>query len=478
MSKELSSHHESLSDRETRPFVEDPALEKRILRKVDMRLIPMLSVMLDAHCVDSLSCGANNVGLYQKTSTETKSLHMSSSDYSLAVSVFFIGYFLLEVPSNMILNRTRPSIYLPCLMIVWGCLVIAYVGVNKKEHLFGLRFCLGLLEAGYFPGVLLFMSNWYKKSELARRFSIFYCASLVSGAVGGLIAGLITDNMQNRDGLPAWKWLFLIEGCLTVGFAIIAIFILPDFPATTRWLTAEEREYAISRLENDHNSTQAGNLSHLQSFLHAVRDWRTWMFVLCQSLCTCAGTITYFIPTLMAALEYKGHGIQYMTIPIYMVALVIVLVCSFSSDLLNERPKHIMTMSGMAAVALIITATVENNKARYTFLAFGASGIWCCSTLTLSYLSNTICRPAEKRAVAIGLVNALANLSSVYGSYIWPSNSAPRYIAGFSVSISLMFGMLLTACALMILTKKYPYENTKDGYLGDQVQSDYSSNHV
>ncbi|KAH0592471.1 hypothetical protein MHUMG1_09858 [Metarhizium humberi] len=370
MSKELSSHHESLSDRETRPFVEDPALEKRlvtefrmhahdanisrILRKVDMRLIPMLSVMY-------------------------------------------------------ILN--------------------------------------------------------------------------LSGAVGGLIAGLITDNMQNRDGLPAWKWLFLIEGCLTVGFAIIAIFILPDFPATTRWLTAEEREYAISRLENDHNSTQAGNLSHLQSFLHAVRDWRTWMFVLCQSLCTCAGTITYFIPTLMAALEYKGHGIQYMTIPIYMVALVIVLVCSFSSDLLNERPKHIMTMSGMATVALIITATVENNKARYTFLAFGASGIWCCSTLTLSYLSNTICRPAEKRAVAIGLVNALANLSSVYsrvlsGSYIWPSNSAPRYIAGFSVSISLMFGTLLTACALMILTKKYPYENTKDGYLGDQVQSDYSSNHV
>ncbi|EFY91664.1 vitamin H transporter, putative [Metarhizium acridum CQMa 102] len=218
MSKDLSSHNESLSDRETRPFVEDPALEKRlvakfrthaydanvgrILRKVDMRLIPMLSVMV--------------------------------------------------VHSEL----------------------IAYVGVNKKEHLFGLRFCLGLLEAGYFPGVLLFMSNWYKKSELARRFSIFYCASLVSGAVGGLIAGLITDNMQNRDGLPAWKWLFLIEGCLTVGFATIAIFILPDFPATTRWLTAEEREYAISRLENDHNSTQAGNLSHLQSFLHAVRDWR------------------------------------------------------------------------------------------------------------------------------------------------------------------------------------------------------------
>ncbi|OAQ61101.1 MFS general substrate transporter [Pochonia chlamydosporia 170] len=461
MSKELSLHCESVSDRQRPPFVEDRALEKRILRKVDLRLIPPLFVMYILNYLDR-----NNIG-NAKEAGMADSLHLSSSDYSLALSIFFIGYFLLEIPSNMILNRTRPSIYLPSLMIVWGCLVIAYVGINTKEHLYGLRFCLGLLEAGYFPGVLLFMSNWYKKSELARRFAVFYCASLVSGAVGGLIAGLITDTMQNRGDLPAWKWLFLIEGCLTVGFAIIAMFILPDFPATTKWLSEEEREYAIARLENDQNSTQAGNLSHLQSFLHAVRDWRTWMFVLGQSLCTCAGTITYFIPTLMAGLGYKGHEIQYMTIPIYMVALVIVLVCSFSSDLLKERPKHIMTMAGIATVALTIVAAVENNKARYAFLAIGASGVWACSTLTLSYLSNTICRPAEKRAVAIGLVNALANLSSVYGSYIWPSDSAPRYIMGFSVSISLMFGTLLTALGLMILTKKYPYEKTKDGYLGD-----------
>ncbi|GJN86627.1 MFS general substrate transporter [Purpureocillium lilacinum] len=463
MSKELSTHSESVTDAQERPFVEDPAMEKRILRKVDMRLIPPLFVMYILNYLDR-----NNIG-NAKEAGMAESLHLSSSDYSLAVSIFFIGYLLLEVPSNMILNRTRPSLYLPGLMIVWGGMVIAYVGINTKGHLIALRFCLGLLEAGYFPGVLLFMSNWYKKTELARRFSVFYCASLLSGAVGGLIAGVITDTMQNRGNLPAWKWLFLIEGCMTIGFAIIAMFILPDFPATTKWLTAEEREYAVRRLEQDNNSTQAGTMGHLESFVRAVKDWRTWMFVLAQSLCTCAGTITYFIPTLMAALGYKGHEIQYMTIPIYMVALVIVLACCFSSDLLNERPKHIMAMGAMSTIALIITAAVTNSKARYAFLAIGASGIWACSPLTLSYLSNTICRPAEKRAVAIGVVNALANLSSVYGSYIWPSNSAPRYIAGFSVSTSLMFGCIVTAAALMFLTKKYPYDNTKDGRHEEQV---------
>ncbi|KAJ6443389.1 MFS general substrate transporter [Purpureocillium lavendulum] len=467
MSKELSTHSESVTDAQERPFVEDPALEKRILRKVDMRLIPPLFIMYILNYLDR-----NNIG-NAKEAGMAESLNLSSSDYSLAVSIFFIGYLLLEVPSNMILNRTRPSLYLPGLMIIWGCMVVAYVGINTKGHLIALRFCLGLLEAGYFPGVLLFMSNWYKKAELARRFSVFYCASLLSGAVGGLIAGVITDTMQNRGNLPAWKWLFLIEGCMTVGFAIIAMFILPDFPATTKWLTAEEREYAVRRLEHDNNSTQAGSMGHVQSLVRAVKDWRTWVFVLAQSLCTCAGTITYFIPTLMAALGYKGHEIQYMTIPIYMVALVIVLACCFSSDLLNERPKHIMAMGAMSTIALIITAAVTNSKARYAFLAIGASGIWACSPLTLSYLSNTICRPAEKRAVAIGVVNALANLSSVYGSYIWPSNSAPRYIAGFSVSTSLMFGCVVTAAALMFLTKKYPYDNTKDGrYEGQSVRDE------
>ncbi|KAL2127173.1 hypothetical protein VTI74DRAFT_11209 [Chaetomium olivicolor] len=466
MSKELSTHSENVTDAQERPFVEDPALEKKILRKVDMRLIPPLFIMYILNYLDR-----NNIG-NAKEAGMAESLHLSSSDYSLAVSIFFVGYLLLEVPSNMIMNRTRPSLYLPGLMIVWGGMVVAYVGINTKGQLVALRFCLGLLEAGYFPGVLLFMSNWYKKSELARRFSVFYCASLLSGAVGGLIAGVITDTMQNRGNLPAWKWLFLIEGCMTVGFAIIAMFILPDFPATTKWLTPEEREYAVRRLEYDNNSTQAGTMGHLESFVRAVKDWRTWMFVLAQSLCTCAGTITYFIPTLMVALGYVSHEIQYMTIPIYMVALVIVLGCCFSSDLLNERPKHIMAMGAMSTIALIITATVTNSKARYAFLAIGASGIWACSPLILSYLSNTICRPAEKRAVAIGVVNALANLSSVYGSYIWPSNSAPRYIAGFSVSTSLMFGCVITAAVLMFLTRKYPYDDTTDGHHEGQVAQD------
>ncbi|KFY20081.1 hypothetical protein V491_04006 [Pseudogymnoascus sp. VKM F-3775] len=465
MSKETVTHHELVLSPTMSPFIENAELEKRY-NPSEGRPSPDSAFVHHGEFLADEMAGIGNA----KEAGMAKDLQLSSSDYSLALSIFFVGYLLLEVPSNMILSRTRPSLYLPSLMLIWGCLVIAYVGINSKEALVGLRFSLGLVEAGFFPGVLLFMSNWYKKTELARRFSIFYCASLVSGAVGGLIAGLIVDHMQNRGSLPAWKWLFLIEGVITIGCAIIAMFILPDFPATTKWLTEEEREYAIRRLEEDNNSSQAHGITHLQSFLYAVRDWRTWLFVVAQSLCTCAGTITYFIPTLMASLGYSGNKIQYMTIPIYCVALVVVLICCFSSDLQNERPKHIMVMAFISTISLIIVAAIDNPKARYVFLAFGAAGIWCCSPMTLSYLSNIICRPMEKRAVSIGIVNALANLSSIYGSYIWPSSSAPKYIPGFSVSIALMACCIASAFAIMVLTKKYPYELTKDGGVDEPAQ--------
>ena len=182
-----------------------------------------------------------------------------------------------------------------------------------------------------------------------------------------------------------------------------------------------------------------------------------------QSLCTCAGTITYFIPTLTASLGYTGTTAQYMTIPIYGVALVLVLLISFSSDFHRERPRHIMFMAGLSTISLIIVGAVPPTapRVRYAFLCFGASGIWACSPLTLTYLSNTIAAPAEKRAVSIGIVNALANLASVYGSYIWPASTAPEYVPGFTVSTSLMAGTFATAAASIWLLRRFPYQDVQ-----------------
>jgi MFS family permease len=139
----------------------------------------------------------------------TDDLNMSSNDYSLALVIFFISYIVFEVPSNLILAKTRPSLYIPGLMFAWGICVTGMAFVQSYSALLALRFLVGLFEAGFAPGVMLMLSCWYKKSEQSRRFSVFYSAAVLSGAFGGLVAGGISSTLEGARGLRGWRWLFV-----------------------------------------------------------------------------------------------------------------------------------------------------------------------------------------------------------------------------------------------------------------------------
>lgn len=142
----------------------------------------------------------------------TEDLHLSSSEYSLALVIFFISYIVFQVPSNLILSKTRPSRYLPAMMILWGIVTCSMGAVKSYRSLLAVRFVLGMLEAGFGPGVSLLLSSWYKRSEQAKRFSVFYSAAVLSGAFGGIVAGAITGSLNGAHGLAGWRWLFV---CIT-----------------------------------------------------------------------------------------------------------------------------------------------------------------------------------------------------------------------------------------------------------------------
>lgn len=146
-----------------------------------------------------------------KTAGMTDDLDMDSTKYSIALTVFFVGYVVFEVPSNMILARTKPSVFLPTIMFLWGCVTIAMAWVPNYKALIGLRIVVGVLEAGFAPGVLLTLSSWYKPNEQAKRFGVYISAAILSGAFGGLIAGAIEDGLDGVHGLPGWKWLFIVS---------------------------------------------------------------------------------------------------------------------------------------------------------------------------------------------------------------------------------------------------------------------------
>lgn len=195
----------------------------------------------------------------------------------------------------MILTRTgRPSYFLATIMFVWGVVTIGMGFVPSYHGLIAFRVVIGVLEAGFAPGVLLLLSSWYKKSEQSKRFAVYISAAILSGAFGGLLAGAITEGLDGAHGLAGWRWLFIVEGAATAGWSIVAAFILPDFPENEKRLSDDERKLAVLRIRSEaliiHSEDQP-KLGHIGALKVALSNWRTWIFVV-------GYMVSYFLPLL------------------------------------------------------------------------------------------------------------------------------------------------------------------------------------
>ncbi|UNI16057.1 hypothetical protein JDV02_002532 [Purpureocillium takamizusanense] len=453
-----------------RSYVPGSDEEKKLVRKIDAYFLPMLWAMYILNYVDRTNIGNAKIG------GMSKDLGLSDDGYAWVLSVFFFGYLICEVPSNMILTRSRPSIFLPTIMLIWG-IMSALMAVSKSYGaLLAFRFILGCLEAGFFPGVLFLLSCWYTQPEVGKRFAIFFTASVASGAFGGLLAGAITSNLHGAHGLAGWRWLFIVEGVATVGVALIAYFVLLDYPATSKRLTPDERLLATVRIAHSgiSNSTAGRRrLSHWQAFLAAVSDPRTYMFVVLYMLDVGSGTISYFIPTITVSLGYSTVKAQYMTVPIYVIAATSCNVVAWSSDRRVERRWHIAGPLAVGCVCAAVCVAVQTAVVRYVMLCFIAAGIWTVMPLILTWTSNVIVLPPEKRAIVIAIVNAFGNFSSVYGSRIWPSTDAPAYRIGFGVTAAFLGGGAVLAAVIPVLCNLVKWKGTKaERDLADEADVD------
>lgn len=244
----------------------------------------------------------------------------------------------------------------------------------------------------------------------------------------------------------------------TVGVAAIAVFVLLDYPATSPALSLEEKQLATVRLIADTRSREAeasnaGKLSHGQAFLAAIVDYRTWFFLVLLMLNVGSGTISYFIPTLTKTLGYDDVTAQYMTVPIYIVAAFVANCAAVVADRFQRkkggngaRAPFVAFFLCLGCVCAVVCAAVTHRIVRYVMTCFVAAGIWTALPLALAWISNTINTPPEKRAIVLALVNACGNLSSVYGSRIWPDKDKPDYRMGWGVTAG-----FLGAATIMVL---------------------------
>ncbi|KAL1622780.1 hypothetical protein SLS54_004800 [Diplodia seriata] len=425
-------------------------MKKKLMRKVDWHLLPLLILMYLLNFLDRSNLAQARLG------TIEEDLNMTGTDYNLATSILFVGYLLMQIPSNLLLTRIRPSMYLGICMAIWGAISAAQAATHSFGGLVAARFMLGFAEAPFFAGAVFLMSSWYTRAELAHRISRFYAGSALANAFGGLLGAGCLGNLHMAHGIAGWRWLFIIEGVITVGVALVAAVVLPDYPANTRWLTDEERSYAQWRLVDDTGEADDASASSvLEGVKLAMRDPKLYVFTLLQHASLLTQTFQYFFPTVVETLGYGNIETLLITAPVWIVTFLVGLLVTWTSGRTGDRSIHIMCLSMISCVGNIICIATLNVNARFfaIFLMPVSSqpthsilnhpsrvlthhvnrkqmGAVAGYQIIITWVANSFPRPLVKRSACISFANMVGNSANIYGPYMYPSSSGPRYIPG------------------------------------------------
>ena len=325
----------------------------KVLRKMDLRLMPMLTVLYLLCFLDR-----GNIGNAKIQGMDTD-LNLVGSQYNIALTAFFLTYTTFELPSNLLLKKLRPSVWLPTIMVAWGT-VTTLTGIVQNYHgLVAARIFLGVAEAGMYPGVTYFITMWYCRSEAQLRQAMFYSGASVAGAFSGLLAYAIV-KMDGTGGLSGWRWIFILEGILTVVVGIASFFLLYDFPETATFLTPEEREWVVYRLKYQGSKDSGRLIAEEEGFrwkyvLDALGDWQLYagLFMYWGIVSPLYG-ISYFLPTIINQLGYTAATAQLLTIPVYITASIIAVIAGWAADKQGKRFPYIFGFTIMIGVGFIL----------------------------------------------------------------------------------------------------------------------------
>jgi MFS family permease len=317
-------------------------------------------------------------------------LGLVGEQFNTAISVLFAGYIALQIPSNLILTRVQPRFYLSGCMALWGVVSGCTALVQDFNGLVICRFFLGVLEAPFFPGAIFLLSAWYTPRELATRTAVLYSGSLLSGGFGGLVGAGVQYGLNGAKGLESWRWLFIIEGAATVFLSLASMFILPNFPSTTNWLSDEERTMAVYRLNKESGSRDEERGPILQGIKLAVADYKVWLFAIIILTKTSAAAVTSFIPTLVKTLDYPQVETLLLVAPPYVFAAIASMALSMNSDRVQERYLHLVVPLVVGIIGYIIAASTQTLAPRYFSLFLMLSGVYGGFNVGLAWLSSTV----------------------------------------------------------------------------------------
>ncbi|KAF2087779.1 MFS general substrate transporter [Saccharata proteae CBS 121410] len=426
-------------------------LEKALLRRQDKRIVPLSATIYLLCYLDRSNIGNAkilNATAHHDLLTQT---HMTSYQYTLALMLFLIAYALFEVPSNFLLKRLSPSRWIALLMFAWGATTMGLGATHSFAAVAGTRFALGAFEAGLFPGLVYYLTFWYRKEERSVRVAIVLASATLAGAFGGAIAYGV-GHMDGVGGLAAWRWLFILEGIPSCISALAVLVLLPDYPESSRWLSAEEKALAKERLEVEGSKGEAR--MKWRDAKETLMEWRLYAhYAIYLGISTPFSSLSLFTPSITAGLGYDGLTAQLMTVPPYAVAYVVTIAAAWSADRYNARGLHSALFSLIGAVGFLASALLppDNYPSRYGCLIIGAAGAFACIPPLLGWLSsNTLNTAAAGLAIAMNI--SFGAPGQIVGVWIYKSDEKED---GYPTGHWTNAGLLLFVAVGCVLLRGY-----------------------
>jgi MFS transporter, ACS family, tartrate transporter len=413
--------------------------EVRTIQKLRMRIIPFVFLLYIVSFLDRINIGFAAL-------TMNRELAISSKQFGLVAGIFFFGYFLFEIPSNLLLHKIGARIWIARILITWGILATLTGLVHSVQQLYAVRFLLGLAEAGYFPGIVLYLTYWFRQREQAQMIALFLTGIPVTSILGAPVSGFILDHAHWLS-LGSWRWLLILEGIPAVVCGVLTYFVLPSRPAEAKFLSREEKDWVTAELAREEGEKLA---SHNISAVKALMNKRVWHLGLIGfTLNIGMYTLNFWMPQLVKSLssEVSNSLIGVLVMIPHLVGLLVMVMVSRSSDRKQERRFHAAIPAIAAGIALASLGATHSIFPTILLLSLAALGIYSVYGPFYSLPGDFLTGFAA--ASGIALISSVANLGGFAGPYAigWISQRTGSLYGGLAVAgVS-----VLASAALMLL---------------------------
>ena len=382
------------------------AVEAATIRKLRIRLLPFLFALYVVAFIDRINLGFAAL-------TMNRELGITSQQFGFAAGIFFWGYLLLEVPSNLVLHKVGARVWIARILITWGTVATLTGFVQSAHQLYVARFALGLAEAGYFPGIVLYLGYWFRQREKAQAIASILIGIPLASVVGGPISGYILDHAY-WFGLSSWRWLLILEGLPAVTFAFLTRFLLPNAPIEAEFLTAAEKSWIAGQLKQEGHTLATGSISGARTLVHP-RVWHLACVGLGHGFATY--TFSFWLPQIVS-LVLKGESNTAIGLVVMipnLLGLIAMILVSRHSDKRLERRYHMATLCALAGIAMLLLGAPRSPFFSVVIFSVVAIGAYSFLPIFLSVPGEFL--TGVSAAAGIALVTSVSNFGGFVGPY-------------------------------------------------------------